>query len=630
MNTQPLMKGFLRFDWLPRLFCVLFIAASLAGPLSAKPLIVSASPSADKTFVVDATYDEVSSGAANGICTTPVGGGCTLREAIKEANANSTGNTTITFALYSNASLNLTLGALLAVGNHITIDGTGASFYINGAGNPADTDVFSVQGNDNTLQLLTIRNSRRDGIFVGYIGIDGYGNNNRINNVIVAGSVRNGVYIHQSSGNWVSGSLIGSTAWINNLCATGQGNGADGIVVDGNSQDARLSNNRIVCNGASGVYISQSNATQLWDNIIGTDGTSYALGNGYTGVKDYLSTNTLLNGNLISRNGWEGVWLQGSTGATLVHNKIGTAASGNTTMGNLYDGVNLSDNANNNTIGSSSDANLRNVISGNSLSGIALNSGAHDNLIDGNAIGIGNDGVTAVPNEYAGVAIVGGSNNNNIGAPDGSTLQLVASNLREGIYIESANSNHIHTSNHVGLAGTGSTPRGNGREGILIVNAANNLIEGHYAYNGLAGIAIVGDTATSNLAVPTYIYSNGGLPVDLGNDGATLNGSHGTTGPNHWLPYPVITGVSGSSVSGTTCNNCYIFIYQAIRNPATNRGGGELLSMTTANASGAWTYTLPSGKKRNDLSLIACTGGLAGDCSEMSPRPVVYIPLATK
>jgi parallel beta-helix repeat protein len=620
------------------LFCALLIGASLIGPLSGTPLPVSASPDVDKTFVVDAPYDEVSSGATDGFCATPIGGGCTLREALKEANANSGGTTTIHFALYGNVSLNLTLGALLVAGNQITIDGDGANFYINGAGNPANTDVFSIQGNNNILQNLTIRNSRRDGIFVGYIGIDGYGNNNSIANVTLYGSIRNGIYIHRSSNNSVTSSTIGFylSATPFKYCDTSPFNGANGIVIDGNSQNTVLSDNWIECNGTNGVYVDQSNATQILNNRIGIESSilyGSGVGNGNNGVKDYLSSNTLLDGNIISGNQWDGVWLQGSTSATLVRNYIGTKFGGNAQLSNLYNGVYLSDQAANNTIGSSSDPNLGNTISGNALSGIALDSGAHDNLVDGNYIGVANvidRGMLIFPNGYAGVAIVGGAHDNNIGSSNESIIQIIARNQREGIYIAGANSNHVHTSNFVGILGSSFLPGGNGREGIRIIDAANTLIEGLYAYNGLAGIAIEGDSATGNRIVPEHVGGNGGLPIDIGNDGATPNGSHGTTGPNHWLPYPVITGSSGNTISGTTCNNCEVFIYRALANPAAKGGGGAKPKLAMANSSGAWVYTLPFGQTGSDLSLVACTGGLGGDCSEMSPRPVIYVPSVKK
>ena len=56
-------------------------------------------------------------------------------------------------------------------------------------------------------------------------------------------------------------------------------------------------------------------------------------------------------------------------------------------------------------------------------------------------------------------------------------------------------------------------------------NASNNYVQpGTVSYNGAAGVAVVGDTATGN-AILNSAHGNAGLPIDLGNDGASPNGS---------------------------------------------------------------------------------------------------------
>jgi CSLREA domain-containing protein len=110
MITQPVSaKG------VARLIVCLVIILALLGPLTS-PLQAAAHVNAG--FVVNSTGDSVSGGGADGSCD--VGGGvCTLREAIKEANAAGSSKN-ITFSL-TNATINLTLGALIIAGNYITI-----------------------------------------------------------------------------------------------------------------------------------------------------------------------------------------------------------------------------------------------------------------------------------------------------------------------------------------------------------------------------------------------------------------------------------------------------------------------------------------------------------------------------
>jgi len=156
------------------------------------------------------------------------------------------------------------------------------------------------------------------------------------------------------------------------------------------------------------------------------------------------------------------------------------------------------------------------------------------------------------------------------------------------------------------------------------------------ANNGGAGIMLWGDaTSVGNLLIPGFVNANSGLPVDLNNDGPTLNDpGDADSGPNTLLNYPVVTGRSGNTITGTACANCTVFVYQAGGNPAQPGGGGALLpSLTaTANASGLWSVTLPAGLTPASISLQACAGScvFSGDTSELSPRPVVYLPLTLR
>ena len=108
-------------------------------------------------------------------------------------------------------------------------------------------------------------------------------------------------------------------------------------------------------------------------------------------------------------------------------------------------------------------------------------------------------------------------------------------------------------------------------------------------------------------------------------------------GPNRWLAYPVITSVSGNVLSGTACPACRVRAYLAFGNPAAPFGGGEEFVpelSVVADAAGRWTLTLPSGYGRTDVTLVAyngpCTTASRCDTSEMSPRPVLWLPLMVR
>jgi len=90
----------------------------------------------------------------------------------------------------------------------------------------------------------------------------------------------------------------------------------------------------------------------------------------------------------------------------------------------------------------------------------------------------------------------------------------------------------------------------------------------------------------------------------------------------------VITAFSGNVVTGTACANCTVHLYWASGDPARPGGGGQRSTGPTANASGVWTATLDSDVTPAAISLQAIAP--TGDASELSPRPVVYLPLVLR
>jgi hypothetical protein len=217
----------------------------------------------------------------------------------------------------------------------------------------------------------------------------------------------------------------------------------------------------------------------------------------------------------------------------------------------------------------------------------------------------------------------------------GGVSQYISGNTREGIYIQNSSDTFISQTNLIGVGTDNTTAIGNGMEGIMLNGASNAyVVPGNLSHNGGAGVAVVGNTATGNLIYLLHAHGNGGLPIDLGNDGATPNGTHTPPGPNNWLGYPLITSAGGSPVTiqGTTCANCVVLIYHAIGNPAANAGGGDFLSETSANGSGVWSVTLPAGLTWSDVTMVAQTGIGPGDSSEMSPVNIhkIYLPLVKR
>jgi parallel beta-helix repeat protein len=593
-------------------------------------------------YTVNLSTDGHDSAVGDGNCYDGVSG-CTLRAAIEQASADGV-PTTINFAtglLGQTLYLANVYGQIDWPGNNITVDGDALNITISGQLLAAGQSVFRIRGNSNTLEYLTIRDAKQDGIQVGDFFNAGTGNNNTIAHVVLIGNVAAGVYVHGSSaggggGNTIDSSMIGIKSVSNTACVAGEGNGYDGIFVDGGADNTTITNNIIVCNGNNGVYIYDSagstiSSSSIYNNNIGAYGVfnSYDMGNGLNGVHDYKAFNTQIDSNTISGNGGSGVWLEGSSSADVLRSKIGVDSNGNFAVPNDWYGVYISGGAINNIIGKAS---YRNVISGNTLSGVYIYV-SDNNTVDSNYIGVNGSGSAAIPNGNAGVAIVG-STGNIISDLAGET-QIISGNTREGVYVEDSNQTRIRPPNCIGVASDCSTPLGNGLQGVMLYGSKNSMVAPTIvANNGGAGVAVEGNaSAVGNQIQPGTIHSNGGLPIDLGNNGATVNDvGDGDTGPNNLLNYPVITGASGSNISGTTCNNCVVVIYSAIGNPAAVGGGGQYLQFVFADSSGNWNTALSGGLTAVNVTMTSCDGacGIGSNTSEMSPRPTTYLPIVRR
>ena len=146
----------------------------------------------------------------------------------------------------------------------------------------------------------------------------------------------------------------------------------------------------------------------------------------------------------------------------------------------------------------------------------------------------------------------------------------IEGNEKEGIAVGIDNNGATQKEPYTGPAAIfGNTVKGNGTAGsfagIAITEAPDtqrpniqiggfgpgqaNAITG----NTGAGVAIGASATDTSISVQVRgnsIYGNGGLPIDLGNNGATANAPAGTTrtGPNSLVDYPVITGIGHGSV----------------------------------------------------------------------------------
>jgi pentatricopeptide repeat protein len=250
----------------------------------------------------------------------------------------------------------------------------------------------------------------------------------------------------------------------------------------------------------------------------------------------------------------------------------------------------------------------------------------------GNYIGTAGDGIHAAGNGYSGVDSVGDhvtirSNrilfnllNGVMDEGNGSTIDfnVISSNGVAGLLLDRGDDKEI-VGNLIGTTTDGLSAAPNGADGIWILGGTRLFLSGNnIAHNLGPGIGILGSSTHASIQ-DNDIFSNGGLPIDLGTDGATPNGTKFPPGPNDWLPYPTITSSSGNVILGATCPSCVVYLFRAIGDPAQAGGGGTVVTNAFANASGEWGATLPPGMTRGDVTMTA--GDSRGDTSEMSPRP---------
>jgi hypothetical protein len=218
-----------------------------------------------------------------------------------------------------------------------------------------------------------------------------------------------------------------------------------------------------------------------------------------------------------------------------------------------------------NTIGGAAPA-ARNVISGNFVDGVEILGSstlpATSNFVQGNFIGTGVNGTSALGNGSGAPAAGGGgvrlvsANNNTIGGANAGQRNVISGNGVAGVLGDGAQ-NNILRGNFVGVGADGVTPVPN-EAGVSLMShsggpaAQNNFIGGTgagagnlIAFNTGAGVIVNGAGAAANAILGNSINGNGGLGIDLGNDGVTANSAGGPhTGPNSLQNFPLVTAVS--------------------------------------------------------------------------------------
>lgn len=309
--------------------------------------------------------------------------------------------------------------------------------------------------------------------------------------------------------------------------------GSDGSSVRG------LVINRFAFDGIG--FITGDNITIAGNYIgTGTNGTTDQ-GNGARGIGATDGDNVTVGGlnpadrNIISGQddgggvtGNEGIAI-GPTcdGWTVQGNYIGVDASGLTAMPNENAGVGMNAGSTTATIGGTSTGSA-NVISGNGVSGMYI---MESSTVQGNLIGTGYTGLTDIGNADSGIILFG--DGNTIGGATTATRNIVSGNNVSGISLNTSNSNTI-SGNYIGTDITGTSDIGNTSNGIYMSNSTLNTIGGDTSSernivsgNNNDGIQLNGAGSTNNTVSGNYIGTDVNGTADLGNTGDGVDLSSG-------------------------------------------------------------------------------------------------------
>ncbi len=508
--------------------------ATLGGPLTGAGNLISGN-FADGMYVADTTNNLI---AGNYIGTNVAGTGALGNG----ANGIELGD----------ASSNTIGGATPGAANVISANGSAANFT-------DGVNIYGASSSNNLIQgnFIGTNSAGTSALPNGWDGLDiGSGaNSNTVGGTtaaarnIISGNFSAGVGSFQSgAGNVIEGNYLGTDvtgAYSLGVQATGisYGGASSGNTFGGTTHGA---GNLISGNSFAGIYNFSPDSPNyvIEGNFIGTNAAGTGVvANFWVGIEVQSGSNTIGgttagSGNLISGS-YTGIELdQGADNNLIEGNFIGTNADGSASLGNVRG---ISDLSSGNTIGgvtSIAGTGAGNVISGNSGPGIYVWGGSNNSVL-GNLIGTDATGTFAIANG-TGIQLDVTADNSVIGGTNAGDRNVISGNSGTGIQLQS--NNNFVQGNFVGTDFTGSYGLGNGT-GIVVSSSGNtiggatttpgtgagNVISGNWGWGvSLSGAAnfVQGNLIGAN-ASGTVSIGNGGNDIEIGGNaiGNMIGGS---------------------------------------------------------------------------------------------------------
>jgi parallel beta-helix repeat protein len=313
------------------------------------------------------------------------------------------------------------------------------------------------------------------------------GGTNALARNVLSGNAQYGVLITDSNtaGNVVLGNYLGTDASGTNAVPNGKsgvliGNGANGNFIGSTNPAGR---NLLSGNLEFGVFITDPNTTGnvVLGNFIGPDASgNQAVANGLGGLKIVSAAhNNLVGGasssarNIISGNTDTGIRIEGSGNNTVQGNFAGLNAAGDAALPNGFTGMYLYGGAQSNLV-------LNNVFSGNPSEGLRLyDTGTSANFVQGNYFGTDASGSGTIPNGYAGVTMFAGATANIIGGITATARNLISGNYYDVVIGDPGTSGNLVQGNLIGTDLSGTNALGYSFLDVVLQNSATgNFIGG--------------------------------------------------------------------------------------------------------------------------------------------------------
>ncbi len=405
------------------------------------------------------------------------------------------------------SSINFSTGDLSGAGNLISGNTLGG-IYFDGSNGSSYTQVQSnyVEGNyigtdvtgkaairndpsGNNYDNIDLLDSSTSNTIGGPSSVDAHGNLSGYGNLISA-SGEDGIFVSDYN---VAGNVANSN------------------IIEGNFIGTDVTGTQTLGNLGNGVHIGGG---AVYTTVGGTGGASTRnIISGSTGTSN--ETGYIGGGVVISDSLGDGT----ASGNTVEGNYIGTDVTGTVAIANADSGVVIQNGPTNNFIGGTSTS-ARNIISGNTLYGVDIDTNVSGNVVEGNYIGTDYTGESAIAN--ANGVRIRNTANNTIGGTISGAGNVISGNTSFGVivYGTSATSDLI-AGNIIGLDHLGATALSNGFSGICI---GSGITFGDTSYGIATNITIGGTTTVAYNVIAANNNGHNFDPVPTGG-GIYLTGS---------------------------------------------------------------------------------------------------------